>query len=79
MQNKKLQNIQIQFPKFIQDRIEEVLNEEDAYVARNGNELTQTSINAVGYMLNEVLNKKELVQDASVFLTLRKEILAQYA
>jgi hypothetical protein len=46
---------------------------------RNGNELTQTSINAVGYMLNEVLNKKELVQDVSAFLTLRKEILAQYA
>ena len=39
---------------------------------RNGNELTQTSINAVGYMLNEVLNKKELVQDVSAFLTFRE-------
>ena len=49
------------------------------YRPRNGNELTQTSINAVGYMLNEVLNKKELVQDVSAFLTLRKEILTKYA
>jgi len=46
---------------------------------RNGNELTQTSINSVAYMLNEVLNKKELVHDVSAFLTLRKDILAQYA
>tara|TARA_B100001287_G_scaffold238349_1_gene211746 strand:+ start:7108 stop:9714 length:2607 start_codon:yes stop_codon:yes gene_type:complete len=45
---------------------------------RNGNELTQTSINAVGYMLLEVLSKKELVQDVSAFLTLRKEIFSQY-
>ena len=42
---------------------------------RNGNELTQTSINAVGYMLNKVLNKRELVRDISSFLKLRKEML----
>ena len=41
---------------------------------RNGNELTQTSINAVGYMLNKVLNKRELVRDI-FFLKLRKEML----
>jgi hypothetical protein len=46
---------------------------------RNGNELTQTSINAVGYMLLKVLGKKELVKDVSAFLTLRNEILVNYA
>jgi hypothetical protein len=46
---------------------------------RNGNELTQTSINAVGYMLLKVLNKKELVNDVSAFLTLRNEILVNNA
>ena len=46
---------------------------------RNGNELTQTSINAVGYMLNKVLNKRELVRDISSFLKLRKEMLKIYA
>ena len=46
---------------------------------RIGNELTQTSINAVGYMLLKVLNKKELVNDVFAFLTLRNEILVNYA
>ena len=41
---------------------------------RNGLELTNTSINAVGYMLLKILNNKQLVKNTQAFIQLREEI-----
>jgi len=41
---------------------------------RNGLELTNTSINAVGYMLLKIINNKQLVKNTQAFIQLREEI-----
>lgn len=47
MKNNKLQQLQPKLPKFIQDRIEEVLNEDEAYVADELVELCEAILNEV--------------------------------
>lgn len=67
MNNTKLQNIQSQLPQSIQDRIEEVLNEDEAYVADELVELCEAILNelaALGfaiYLRQE--NQKEVYND----------------
>ena len=46
---------------------------------RNGNELTETSINAIGYMLLEIVKNKEQVKKINTLLELRNEVLNSYA
>ena len=46
---------------------------------RQGDELITTPISAVGYMLKEILRKKELVKNVQAFLKLRKEIVGMNA
>lgn len=46
---------------------------------RNNLELTTTSINAVGYMLNEIMSNRWLVNDVKSFIELRTEVIEKHA
>ena len=46
---------------------------------RNDLELTTTSINAVGYMLNEIMSNRGLVNDVKSFIELRTEVIQKHA
>ena len=46
---------------------------------RNNLELTTTSINAVGYMLNEIKSNRGLVNDVKSFIELRSEVIEKHA
>ena len=46
---------------------------------RESLELTTTSINAVGYMLNEIMSNRGLVNDVVSFIELRTELIQKYA
>jgi hypothetical protein len=46
---------------------------------RNNLELTTTSINAIGYMLNEIMSNRGLVNDVKSFIELRTEVIEKHA
>jgi hypothetical protein len=46
---------------------------------RNNLELTTTSINAVGYMLNEIMSNRGLVNDVRSFIELRTKVIRKHA
>ena len=46
---------------------------------RESLELTGTSINAVGYMLNEIMSNRGLVNDVKSFIELRTEVIQKHA
>ena len=46
---------------------------------RESLELTTTSINAVGYMLNEIMSNRGLVNDVKSFIELRTEVIQKHA